>query len=86
MIQRWLECEDKLLGNQQIFVFLAIEHLLGIRSNVEVHYQLFCIEGHGQGAAGDGLSGYEEPDTKFYVNILIRLQKESSEKEEKGLH
>ena len=43
MIKWCLECDDKLLGNRRIFVFLAIEHLLGIRSDVEVHYQLHSI-------------------------------------------
>ena len=40
VMQPCLECDDKLLGNRPIIVFLAIEHLLGIRSDVEVHYQL----------------------------------------------
>ena len=33
-----LECDDRMLGNWRVFVFLVLEHLLGIKSNVEVHY------------------------------------------------
>ena len=39
VIQPCLECDNKLLGNRRIIVFLVKEHLLGVQSNVEVHYQ-----------------------------------------------
>ena len=43
VIQRCLECDNELLGNQQLFEFLAIEHLFGIQSNVEEHYQRLFV-------------------------------------------
>ena len=40
MTQFYLESDSIVLGNRTIIVFLAMEHLLGVRSDVEVHYQL----------------------------------------------